>query len=87
MISFGLTEEQEMIRDTVREFAAGELAARARECDEASTVPEELLEKSWELGLANGAIPETYGGGGLPREWSRCTPWRVRGERLAEERL
>lgn len=67
MISFGLTEEQEMIRDTVREFAAGELAERARECDEASTVPDELLEKSWELGLTNGAIPESYGGAGLER--------------------
>ena len=67
MISFKLSEEQELIRDTVREFAASELRERARECDEASTVPDELLEKSWEFGLANASIPEEFGGGGLER--------------------
>ena len=67
MISFGLTEEQELIRDTVREFAEGELREAARAADEASAVPAEVLEKSWELGLVSSVIPEEYGGGGLER--------------------
>lgn len=67
MIAFGPTEEQELVRQTVREFALAELREVARECDEASRVPDELLEKSWELGLVNGEIPEEYGGGGTGR--------------------
>jgi alkylation response protein AidB-like acyl-CoA dehydrogenase len=67
MISFTPTEEQDLIRETVREFAAAELRSRARDADEASALPEEVLDASWELGLAVGAIPEAYGGAGLDR--------------------
>ena len=67
MISFGLTEEQELLRDTVREFAAREMRELGRPADEAGEVPGEFLEKVWELGLANFAIPEELGGGGLDR--------------------
>ena len=67
MISFDPTEEQELIRDSVREFAASEMREIARACDEAERVPDEFLEKSWELGLANAQIPEAYGGAGLER--------------------
>jgi alkylation response protein AidB-like acyl-CoA dehydrogenase len=67
VISFGPTEEQELIRDTVREFAREELRPISRECDEASAVPDEFLQKTWELGLVAGVIPEEYGGGGLER--------------------
>ena len=67
MISFGPTEEQELIRDTVREFAREELRPISRECDEASKIPEEFLAQSWELGLVTTQIPEAYGGGGEPR--------------------
>ncbi|MFQ5513972.1 MAG: acyl-CoA dehydrogenase family protein [Myxococcota bacterium] len=67
MISFGPTEEQELIRDTLREFATGELRESARESDEAEGVSDELLGKLWELGLVNAAIPEEFGGGGTPR--------------------
>jgi len=67
MISFGITEEQELIRDTVREFALEEMRKISRECDESSTTPDEFLAKTWELGLVNGAIPEEFGGGGLDR--------------------
>jgi alkylation response protein AidB-like acyl-CoA dehydrogenase len=67
MISFGPSEEQELVRDTVRGFALSELRERARPADEAGAVPEEVLERAWELGLVNGAIPDSLGGGGLPR--------------------
>jgi len=67
MISFGMTEEQEMVRDTVREFALSELREIAREADEMESLPEGLLQKVWELGLANAAIPEIFGGDGTER--------------------
>lgn len=67
MIAFGPTEEQELIRQTVHEFAAGEMREIARACDEKHELPEELLQKSWELGLVAGGIPESYGGGGIGR--------------------
>ncbi|MEZ4216277.1 MAG: acyl-CoA dehydrogenase family protein [Myxococcota bacterium] len=67
MISFGPTEEQELVRDTLREFAAEAMRPHARAQDEASEPSEELLGQLHELGLASTAIPETYGGGGEAR--------------------
>lgn len=65
MISFGLSEEQSLVRDTAAEFAKSELRGRARECDESFECPQELLQRSWELGLVSAAIPEELGGGGM----------------------
>jgi len=65
VISFALSDSQKVARDTVREFARRELRDRARPCDEESRCPDELLEKSWALGLAAACIPEAYGGGGV----------------------
>ena len=64
MISFKLTEEQEVIREAMREFATQELAPIARECDEASKISNDFLESTWQLGLTFTQIPEEYGGGG-----------------------
>jgi alkylation response protein AidB-like acyl-CoA dehydrogenase len=67
MIAFGPTEEQDLIRQTVHEFAAGEMREIARACDEKLDLPDDLLQKTWELGLVAGGIPESYGGGGIGR--------------------
>jgi acyl-CoA dehydrogenase len=67
MISFGPTEEQELVRETMQEFAAQVLRPAAREADEASHVPEDLLQQVWDLGLTSIQLPEAYGGGGEPR--------------------
>ncbi|MBW1894766.1 MAG: acyl-CoA dehydrogenase family protein, partial [Deltaproteobacteria bacterium] len=67
MISFGLTKEQDLILKTAKEFAAGELKDIARDCDEEKQVPQKMLDKAWELGLANAAVPEEYGGIGMDR--------------------
>ena len=67
MISFGPTEEQELVRDAMREFAADALRPRSREFDEASDVPSELLDTVAQLGLVSTSIPEQFGGGGEPR--------------------
>jgi alkylation response protein AidB-like acyl-CoA dehydrogenase len=67
MISFGMSEEQELIRDAMREFAADAIRPIARECDEAGEIPADFLETVWTLGLTNTQIPEEYGGAGEER--------------------
>ncbi len=67
MISFELTKEQMLIQKTAKEFASGELKEIARDCDEHDEIPEKLLDKAWEMGLANAAVPEAYGGIGMQR--------------------
>jgi alkylation response protein AidB-like acyl-CoA dehydrogenase len=63
MISFGPTDEQELVRSTLREFAADVLRPAAREADEASRLPDGLLDQAWQLGLTNTQLPGTLGGG------------------------
>ncbi len=67
MISFGLSEEQEMVRDAMRDFAEQAIRPIARDCDEASEIPADFLQSVWDLGLTSTQIPETYGGGGEER--------------------
>jgi len=67
MISFGPTEEQELVRDAMREFAADALRPQSRDLDEASDVPSDLLDTIAQLGLVSTSIPERFGGGGEPR--------------------
>jgi alkylation response protein AidB-like acyl-CoA dehydrogenase len=64
MIDFEPTEEQQLIVETVRQFAEKEIRTLAREADEAHAVPRALLEKAHELGLVANALPEAFGGGG-----------------------
>jgi len=67
MIDFELSEEQQMIRDSVGGFAREEIRAAARPADESGTIPPELVAKAWQFGLVSGAIPEKFGGGGDTR--------------------
>ena len=67
MISFKPTEEQEVARDALHDFAEQAMRPIARECDEASEIPQDFLESSWELGLVSTQIPEAFGGGGEDR--------------------
>jgi alkylation response protein AidB-like acyl-CoA dehydrogenase len=60
-----LTEEQQMVRNAVREFAQNEIAPVAREYDEAEKFPREQLKGLAELGLLGMIIPEEYGGAGF----------------------
>lgn len=64
MVSFEPSEEQQLIRDTARTFAAEQIRPVARETDESGVVPEALVQQAWELGIVQNAIPETYGGHG-----------------------
>lgn len=67
MISFGMSEEQQLIRDAMREFAADAIRPIARECDEAGEIPADYLDTVWTLGLTSTQIPEEYGGAGEER--------------------
>jgi alkylation response protein AidB-like acyl-CoA dehydrogenase len=64
VIDFEPTEEQQLIADTVQQFAENEVRPQARECDESGKPPAEVLRAAHELGLVANAIDERFGGGG-----------------------
>ncbi len=59
-----LTQEHELVRSTVREFAERRVAPVAEELDRDSRFPYELVAELGELGLMGMPIPEEYGGAG-----------------------
>jgi alkylation response protein AidB-like acyl-CoA dehydrogenase len=63
-VNYELTDEQELIRRTVREFAESKVAPVAEELDRESRFPYELVAELGELGLMGLPIPEEYGGAG-----------------------
>ena len=60
-----LTEQQVLLRRTVREFAEGEIAPVAEALDRESRFPYEIVAKLGELGLMGMPVPEELGGAGL----------------------
>ena len=64
-MDFQLGQDQQAIRDMVRDFARKEIAPNALEWDEAQHFPRELFTKLGELGLLGVVIPEEDGGAGL----------------------
>jgi alkylation response protein AidB-like acyl-CoA dehydrogenase len=60
-----LSEDQELLRRSVREFAETELRPHVMEWDEAQQFPRELLPKLADLGLMGIQFPEAYGGAGM----------------------
>jgi alkylation response protein AidB-like acyl-CoA dehydrogenase len=64
-MDFRLTDEQELLRRSVREFAEAELRPYVREWDEAQHFPRELLSKCASLGLMGIQFPEAYGGSAM----------------------
>ncbi len=63
-MDFELSNEQRLLRDTVRDFARQEVAPAAEELDRTKSFPYELVGKMGELGLMGIPFPEQYGGGG-----------------------
>ena len=64
-MNFSLSEEQALIRDTLRQFVASEVLPGAAEMDRTCRFPSAAVERLSELGLLGMAIPEAYGGAGL----------------------
>lgn len=60
-----LTENQLMIRDTIRDFAEKNIRPVIMEYDESQKFPMEIMRKLGELGFMGILVPEEYGGAGL----------------------
>ena len=75
-----LSEEQQLLQKSVREFAESEVRPMAKHNDETGEFPRELFRKAAELGLTGVAFPEAEGGAGFDHiaytivieEISRC---------------
>jgi short/branched chain acyl-CoA dehydrogenase len=63
-VDFELSDEQRLLRDTVRDFARQEVAPVAEELDREKRFPYEIVAKLGELGLMGIPFPQEYGGGG-----------------------
>jgi alkylation response protein AidB-like acyl-CoA dehydrogenase len=64
-MDFELSEEQQQVKLSVREFAEAEIAPHIMEWDETQHFPIELWPKLAELGLTGVIFPEEYGGAGM----------------------
>jgi butyryl-CoA dehydrogenase len=64
-LNLDLTEEQQLLQRSVREFAEAEVKPHAKEIDETGRFPRDTFEKAAELGLTGVAVPENYGGAGM----------------------
>lgn len=64
-MNFDLTDEQQLIRETVHRFAEQEIAPAAAENDRTGRFPRKLVDRMASMGLLGGPIPKEYGGSGL----------------------
>jgi len=64
-MDFRLSEDQDLLRRSIREFAETEIRPHVREWDEAQHFPSEVMPALAGLGLLGIQIPEEYGGAGL----------------------
>ncbi|MCZ4496372.1 MAG: acyl-CoA dehydrogenase domain protein, partial [Thermoleophilia bacterium] len=63
-LSFQLSDEHELLRSTVRDFAEQVVAPQAEELDRESRFPYDIVKGMADLGIMGITIPEEYGGGG-----------------------
>jgi alkylation response protein AidB-like acyl-CoA dehydrogenase len=63
-VNFELSDEQRLLRDTVRDFARNEVKPVAEELDREKRFPYEIVAKMGELGFMGIPFPEEFGGGG-----------------------
>jgi alkylation response protein AidB-like acyl-CoA dehydrogenase len=64
-VDFQYSQEQELTRSTVREFAEREIAPRSREMDETQHFPLDIMQRLGEMGMLGILFPPEYGGAGL----------------------
>ncbi len=63
-MDYGLTDEQQQIRDEIRRFAENEVAPVASEYDRAEKYPHDVMDEAAKMGLLGANIPVEYGGAG-----------------------
>ena len=61
-IDFELTDEQQMFKDTIRDFGENEIAPLVEEAEKNEKFPVEIFPKLGEMGFLGIAFPEEYGG-------------------------
>ncbi len=61
-MDFSLTEEQQALAQTARDFTRKEVTPKAAHYDETGEFPREIFKKAFETGLMNIEVPEVYGG-------------------------
>ncbi|MCZ7599053.1 MAG: isovaleryl-CoA dehydrogenase [Gammaproteobacteria bacterium] len=64
-LDFGHDESIDMLRETVRDFAAAEIAPRAADIDRDNAFPMDLWKKFGDLGVLGITVEEEYGGAGM----------------------
>jgi len=64
-MDFLLTEEQELLKNSIKKFAEREIQPLIKESDEIGKWPEILTQKLGEMGLLGIVIPTEYAGAGL----------------------
>jgi len=64
-VDFDLSEEQRILKETVREFAAREILPVASSLEKEGRFPREILARLADLGILGMVIPEEYGGAGF----------------------
>ncbi len=64
-LNFGLGDDIDALRETVRRFARDEIAPRAAQIDETNAFPDDLWVKMGDLGLLGITVPEEDGGVGM----------------------
>ena len=67
-MDFSWTDEQEIWRKTVREFAEKNIKTRVREIDTNKKIPEEIIKGMGKLGLLAPTVSSEYGGADL--DWT-----------------
>ncbi len=77
---FRLTDEQQMVRKMVREFADRQLKPNAQTIDMESKFPAENFQEAAKLGIVGATVPAEYGGGGMGAvEWAVIMEEMARG--------
>src|SRR5262249_33057232 len=64
-MDFELTEDQELLRNAVREFAQEAVKPRTATIDQTGDFPKDLFREAGKLGLAGVSVPTEYGGSGM----------------------
>lgn len=65
MFEFSFTEEQQMLREMVRDFTNNEIKPIAQKIDAEEKIPRDLINKLAEIGVLGVSLPEEYGGSGF----------------------
>ena len=65
MFSFAMSKEQKMVKEEFAKFVKEMVTDAAHDMDEEGKIPDDVIQKAWELGASISMIPEEYGGFGM----------------------